>query len=195
MHIEIRADNTAHISGYVNAVERESRPVITPHGRVVEKIRQGAFADALTRTDNLPLTVDHTEKVVADTGSGTLRLTEDTIGLKAEATVTDPDTVEAARQKRIRGWSFGMLRVEDEVEQRTGALPLRIIRKMDMDHITLVIRKVPVYSATSVEVRAGADIETESRSFDTDVTVTECRPDFSGYEARLQKLAIENRTH
>ena len=190
MHIEIRADHTAHISGSVNAVERESRPVITPHGRVVEKIRQGAFADALTRADNLPLTVDHTEKVVADTGSGTLRLTEDAIGLRAEATVTDPETVEAARQKRIRGWSFGMLRVEDEVEQRTGALPLRIIRKMDMDHITLVIRKVPVYSATSVEVRAGADVETESRSFDTDVTVTECRPDFSGYETRIKNLEL-----
>ena len=32
MKIEIRADG-AHISGYVNATEKKSRPVITPRGK------------------------------------------------------------------------------------------------------------------------------------------------------------------
>lgn len=191
MNIEIRADNTVHISGYVNAVERESRPVITPHGRVVEKIRQRAFADALTRAGNIPLTVDHTDKIVADTKNGTLRLAEDAIGLRAETTVTDPEVVAAARQKQIRGWSFGMLRVVDEVESRADRLPLRIIKALDLDHITLVIRKNPVYAATSVEVRAGAEVETETRSFDTDVTVTDCKPDYSGYETRIKNLEVK----
>ena len=37
MKIEIRADG-AHISGYVNVTEKKSRPVVTPHGKVVEEI-------------------------------------------------------------------------------------------------------------------------------------------------------------
>ena len=54
MQIEFRADG-ARISGYVNAVERQSRPVMTPMGRVVEEIEAGAFARALERADKLPL--------------------------------------------------------------------------------------------------------------------------------------------
>lgn len=46
MQIEIRADG-AHISGYVNVTEKKSRPVITPHGRVVEEIEPRAFEQAL----------------------------------------------------------------------------------------------------------------------------------------------------
>ena len=37
MKIEIRADG-AHISGYVNVTGKRSRPVITPHGKVIEEI-------------------------------------------------------------------------------------------------------------------------------------------------------------
>ena len=55
MQIEIRADNTAHISGYVNAVQRESRAVITPHGKVNEEIEPGVFADAINRAESVPM--------------------------------------------------------------------------------------------------------------------------------------------
>ena len=42
MQLEYRADG-AHISGYVNVTEKKSRPVMTPHGRVVEEIEPRAF--------------------------------------------------------------------------------------------------------------------------------------------------------
>jgi len=42
MKLEIRADGV-HISGYVNATEKKSRPVITPHGKVIEVIEPRAF--------------------------------------------------------------------------------------------------------------------------------------------------------
>ena len=58
MNIEIRADG-AHISGYVNVVERKSRPVITPHGKVVEEIEPRAFEQAINRAGNITVTVDH----------------------------------------------------------------------------------------------------------------------------------------
>lgn len=34
MKVEVRTDNSVKITGYVNAVERESKPVATPKGMV-----------------------------------------------------------------------------------------------------------------------------------------------------------------
>lgn len=46
MNLEFRADG-AHISGYVNVTEKKSRPVMTPHGKVVEEIEPRAFEAAI----------------------------------------------------------------------------------------------------------------------------------------------------
>lgn len=192
MKIEIRADNTAFISGYVNAVERESRPVITPRGRVNELIEPRAFEQALERAENVNMTVDHTDKVVADTKDGSLSLHEDPIGLRAEATITDPETVEEARAGHVRGWSFGMRNVVDEVEERADKLPLRRIKGFDLDHVTLVIHKIPCYSATSVEVRAEGESAMETRCTDTDISVSEHKKpvDYTEYEKRIKNLEV-----
>ena len=53
---EIRADNTLHIEGYVNAVERDSRPVMVPSlGRCVEQVRAGVFGAALAANPDVEL--------------------------------------------------------------------------------------------------------------------------------------------
>lgn len=52
MKIEIRADG-AHISGYVNVTGKRSRPVITPHGKVIEEIEPRAFEQAIGRAGNI----------------------------------------------------------------------------------------------------------------------------------------------
>ena len=74
---EIRAD-VLHISGYVNVPGRESRPVITPRGKVIEVIEQRAFQRALQKVDNVDLMVDH-ERKIGSTKEGTLKLNEDEI--------------------------------------------------------------------------------------------------------------------
>ena len=196
MKIEVRADETVRITGYVNVAERESRPVITARGRVNEQIESGVFERALAEAGAVSMTVDHiADREVANTANGTLLLKEDAIGLRAEATVTDKDVVKAAREKKIRGWSFGMRNVEDSVEERAERLPLRRIRKLSLDHITLVISKTPVYSATSVELRADKEEDIETRAFaDTvDFCVEEVRAeiDYSTYEERLNRLKGE----
>lgn len=177
MNIEIRADG-AHISGYVNATEKKSRPVITPHGKVIEEIEPRAFEAAIARAGNITLTVDHdSAHVFAETQNGTLQLREDDIGMHADVLITDPELIELARKGKIRGWSFGMYNVVDTVEPRADDLPLRRISALDLDHVTLVVRKVPVYSATSVEVRADdteTTIETRtSAENEQHITVTE----------------------
>lgn len=43
MKIEVRTDNSVKITGYVNAVERESKPVATPKGMVNELVESVYF--------------------------------------------------------------------------------------------------------------------------------------------------------
>ena len=187
MKIEIRSDSVL-ISGYVNATEKKSRPVITPHGRVVEVIEPRAFEGAIDRAGNITVTVDHDRThVYASTEGGTLKLYEDNIGLHAETVITDPTVIELAKKGKIKGWSFGMYNVVDQLEDRADDLPLRRIKSLDIDHITLVVKKTPCYSATSVEVRAEGEIDIETRT--VDITSAETKKDLNAdFRARFEKL-------
>ena len=176
MNIEIRADG-AHITGYVNVTEKKSRPVITPHGKVIEEIEPRAFEQAISRAANITVTVDHDDsRVYASTEEGTLKLYEDTIGLHADVLITDEALISLAKRGKIKGWSFGMYNVQDELEARADALPLRHIKSLDLDHVTLVVNKNPVYSATSVEIRADTEIDMEVRTTEQPPQITEVEP-------------------
>jgi len=192
MKIEVRADG-AHISGYVNATEKKSRPVITAKGqRVIEVIEPRAFERALERANNVPMTKDHKPDIVlAETRSGNLRLHEDAIGLFAEALVTDPETVEEARAGKIKGWSFGMRNIVDEIEERSDGLPLRHVKALDLDHVTLVVNATPAYAATSVEVRAEDDVnEMEMRAMLDTPELVDHTPKYDNtpYKERLERI-------
>lgn len=190
MKAEIRADGL-HISGYVNVPGRASRPVLTKHGKVIEIIEQRAFEKAIEKAETIDLMLDH-ERTIASTADGTLKAYEDAVGLRAEAHITDPETIEAARHNKLRGWSFNMMNVLDEVETRAEGLPIRRVKEFDMSEITLVLKKNPVYSSTSIEIRADVETEIEIRSEDTEIKVHEAiekKPiDYSKYENRIQKL-------
>ena len=195
MKIEVRADDTVRIEGYVNATEKKSRPVITPHGKCIEMIEERAFEKAIERAGNITVTVDHDNShVYASTEDGNLHLYEDGIGLHADVLISDKNIVQIAKQGKIRGWSFGMYNVEDDMEQRAdGELPIRHIKSLDLDHITLVVNKVPCYSATSVEVRANNETDMETRAIDNKIELSiEETPkekiDYSDYENRIKSL-------
>jgi HK97 family phage prohead protease len=195
LRIEIRADG-AHISGYVNVTEKKSRPVITPRGKCIEVIEPRAFEGAIERAGDVSVTVDHDKThVYASTGASTCTLREDAIGFHADVLITDEMIIDLAKKGKIRGWSFGMYNVVDSMEQRTDELPIRHITKLDLDHITLVINKRPVYSATSVELRADEEIDIETRSFEDGPEVntveTHKKPvDLSRYQNRINKLRV-----
>ena len=164
MRAELRADGL-HISGYVNVPGRESRPVMTPHGRVIEIIEQRAFQKAIERADNIRMLLDHDPaRILASTQDNTLTVREDAVGLRAESVVTDPEVIDGARAGKLRGWSFNIRNPKDTLEQRAEGLPIRHITDLDMDEVTLVMNKVPVYSSTSIEVRADTDEEVEYRA-------------------------------
>lgn len=190
MKAEIRADGL-YIAGYVNVPGRESRPVITPRGKVIEVIEQRAFKRALQKVDNIDLLVDH-ERKIASTKEGNLKVWEDEIGLRAEAIITDKEVIEGAKQGKLRGWSFNMMKVVDELEERVGKLPLRRVKDFVMTEITLALRKLPVYAATSIEVRAEEEEEVEIRAFESEVTVKDLtkkkKIDYSEFENKINKL-------
>lgn len=196
MKIEVRADG-AHIEGYVNVTEKKSRPVITPRGKVIEVIEERAFERALERAGNINVTVDHDKThIYASTDDGTVELYEDTIGLHADVLITDENLIELAKQGKIKGWSFGMYNVKDKIEDRADDLQIRRVKELDLDHLTLVVNKQPIYSATSVELRADENVDIEERAFEQKVKVTVETPqeiekkhfDNSEYHSRIQKL-------
>jgi HK97 family phage prohead protease len=114
MRIEIR-DDSVILDGYVNAVERFSKPIPSLRGKFVEQIEARAFDRALDKAPNVDLLLNHdTNKKLGSTNEGNLQLFEDNIGLRAICTVTDPDVIQKAKNNELRGWSFGFYSVKDE---------------------------------------------------------------------------------
>ena len=161
MQINLRSDSV-EISGYVNAVERNSKPLTSRLGRFIERIRKGAFSRALGHADEVYLLLNHDRnRILGSTKQGNLELTEDSIGLYARATVTDPEVVEDARNGNLVGWSFGFYDTHDGVDNGTDeetGLPLRKLRDMDLREVSILNRsKSPAYDGTLIMARDDGD--------------------------------------
>lgn len=162
MDFEIRADGVLHIEGYVNAVERDSRIVMCPEcGKCVEQIAAGAFGNALRAAKNVDMLLNHDKgRKIGSTSEGTLTLTEDSIGLRASADITDEEVVEKARNGLLRGWSFGFKATDTEIERRSQGVPRRHVKALNISEVSLVdSRYRPCYAGTSIELRADEGAE------------------------------------
>ena len=193
MRIEIRSDEVL-LDGYVNAVGRDSKPVITPHGRCVEQITPGAFGRALERAQNVDLLLDHDEgRNLGSTQAGNLELFEDNIGLRAIAGVKDPEVIQKARDKKLKGWSFGMYVNKDNLEERAAGMPCRHVEELDLFEVSLIDERLsPCYIGTSVEQRADTEMIKECRGEEFKaITVDETAEtiDYTKFENRLQALS------
>lgn len=155
MQILIRADSI-EIDGYVNSVERKSRPLMSRMGKFVERICKGAFKRSLDRDDDVKLLLNHDpDRVLASTKDGNLELTEDNIGLRARATITDPEVIKKARNGDLTGWSFGFMDRDVEQKRDEDGMPLRNVRDLDLKEVSLLDRtKTPAYDGTLISVRA-----------------------------------------
>ena len=157
MKIYIRADSVT-IEGYVNAVERNSKPLNERGVTFIERIAAGAFKRAIERAKDIRILLNHNwDKDLGGLKDGNLELEEDNIGLKARATITDPDVVADAKRGDLVGWSFGFDDVDEGVKQlrdeETG-LPLRKVNDLELFEVSLLNRKKsPAYAGTLVKVR------------------------------------------
>nr|DAR54766.1 MAG TPA: prohead serine protease [Caudoviricetes sp.] len=176
MKIQIREDSV-EIEGYVNAVERNSKPLMSRIGKFVEKIRKGAFNRAIKRNDVHILLNHDWNKDLGSISKGNLTLEEDSIGLKARATITDTEVVEKARRGDLVGWSFGFEDTPDGVESGTDAetgFPLRNVKDLILHEVSILDKsKTPAYDGTLITARSEDDIQFRGEAFITDVEIRE----------------------
>ena len=157
MKIQIREDSVT-IEGYVNAVERASKPLYSRLGRFIEKICAGAFKRALGRAEDVRILLNHDwTRDLGGIKDGNLELEEDNIGLHARATITDPEVIKDARNGDLVGWSFGFDDLPNGVEETRDAetgLPFRKVKDLQLYEVSLLNRrKSPAYVGTLVNVR------------------------------------------
>ena len=167
MKVEVREDSV-HITGYVNAIERYSKPITEGlHGKVrtfIERIKAGVFKTALKRNDDVKVLLNHDKtRELATTKDGTAKLEEDNIGLRAEVTITDKEVVEKARNNQLVGWSFGFYANSDELGSE-GERETRTVTDLDLIEVSILDdTKSPAYYGTSIEARAEGEKYMEYR--------------------------------
>ena len=153
MQIRVTED-TVEINGYVNAIERKSKPLRSRVGQFVERICKGAFKRAIERNDNIRLLLNHDRnRDLGGTRDGNLELAEDNIGLRARAIIKDPEVVKEARNGDLVGWSFGF-GDRDVDEHDENGMRTRDVKDMDLYEVSILDRrKIPAYDGTLVTVR------------------------------------------
>ncbi len=201
MQISIRSDSV-EISGYVNAVERNSNPLMERNGKYfIERICKGAFNKALKRGNDIKVLLNHDEnKELGSTKAGNLKLNEDNIGLHARATITDKEVIDKARKGELVGWSFGFNDVDvDESEEKQG-MPVRAVKDLDLKEVSILDRtRTPAYDGTLLLTRSqgercfGETLVTEvvTRDETNDSTQQNAvlnKIDYSKYEAIINEI-------
>ena len=174
MKINIRADSV-EIEGYVNAIERNSKPLWSRMGQFIERICKGAFKKALKRNDDVKILLNHDPKrELGSMKQGNLELEEDNIGLKARAIITDKEVIEKARNGDLVGWSFGFTdrEVENTIER---GMPLRAVKDLNLEEVSILDRtKTPAYDGTLIMARDDdGELHFRGEDFIDDVSIRE----------------------
>lgn len=151
--VEIRevSDGGIKVEGYAAVFNQEA----DIGGWFREVFRPGAFAEAIGR-DDVVFLVNHDGLPLARTRSKTLKLVEDSHGLKME-TVLDPDDpdVMAIAGKMRRGDLDKMsIAFYPDVQtwDETGDMPLRIIERASLYDVSVVT--TPAYDGTEIALRS-----------------------------------------
>lgn len=195
MRIEIRNDRVL-IDGYVNAVGRDSKPMLDDDGeKFVEQITPKAFQRAVEKNDDILCLLNHEpSRKLGSTKDGNIELFEDNIGLRAICEITDSDVIEKAKQNKLRGWSFGFEALKEHEETLANGIKRRFVDEMNLFEVSIIDeQKIPCYEGTSIETRAEKSTKLEYRGEDftakvIDNTKQNPKVDYSIYEKELEKI-------
>ena len=142
------------IEGYVNAVGRESELLFSPKRKkwFKEIMEPGVFKRALENNVDIPMLLEHDySKEIARTSNGTLELTEDNIGLKFKATITDQGLYDSIHNGEINSCSFGFICEDADYEFVNNKEEKRYVKDLQLLEVSLV--KNPAYIGSLVEAR------------------------------------------
>jgi HK97 family phage prohead protease len=144
--------NGPQLVGYAAVFGRPSHDL----GGFIEIIEPGAFTRTLRESPDVFALIDHnTSLVLGRTKSGTLKLTEDAHGLRAE--ITPPDTIYArdllasVGRGDVAGMSFRFFNPRAEFRNEGG----RVVRRMfEVGLREVSVLPIPAYPDTSVALRS-----------------------------------------
>jgi HK97 family phage prohead protease len=156
---ELRAEGSSSkrtLRGYAAVFNSPSQDL----GGFVEVIRQGAFARCLSQHDlDVRALVDHdASKILGRTKAGTLRLTEDSVGLRCEIdlpnTTLANDTYESVKRGDISQMSFGFYAVSENWLVNPSGQPAALRELDDVDVFDVSVVTFPAYEGTSIAARS-----------------------------------------
>jgi HK97 family phage prohead protease len=148
--------------GYASIFESTSQNL----GGFVERVAPGAFKKTLQEADVRALFNHDQNQILGRVTAGTLRLQEDTKGLRYEIDLPNTqlgrDLAELLRRGDINGSSFGFRTIEDDWGETRDGYPLRTLRSVQLIDVSPVT--FPAYLAAEASLRTLA----EARNLDLD---------------------------
>jgi HK97 family phage prohead protease len=150
--VEQSEDGKRTLSGYAAVFNSLSEDM----GGWREQILPGAFSKCLAGNPDIVCLRDHNPSMILGrTTSGTLRVTQDEVGLRFECDLPDTtqanDLVTSLERKDINGCSFGFYCTRDNWHEDDG-LEVRDVIEADVFDCSVVT--YPAYPATSVSLRS-----------------------------------------
>ena len=153
VELRVTDDEKPQITGYAAKFGKWSLDL----GGFKERIKKGAFDEALEKSDVRALKNHDANLLLGRTTSGTLGLSTNSVGLRMEIdppdTSTGRDTIEEIRRKDITGCSFSFTTAEDDWKYKDDGTVERTIIKVgelfDVGPVTY-----PAYPDTTVAARS-----------------------------------------
>jgi HK97 family phage prohead protease len=149
--LDVRAKDAKRTVGGYAAVFNSETDI---GGYFREVIAPGAFKDAIS--GDVRALVDHNSgRVIGRTTAGSLRLSEDDVGLAVEIDLPDTndgrDIATLIERGDISGMSFGFV-VTKQSWDETGDVPKRTIEAVELHEVSIVA--FPAYDDTSIAMRS-----------------------------------------
>ena len=178
------------LRGYAAVVGPLSEVLADDKGRAFrEKLEPGAFARALEKCDARCLVNHDVNQLIGRMKAGTLRMTEDELGLRVECDLPDTqighDTAESIRRGDLDGMSFSFDLDEKDTSWDHGTEPsTRSIRSVSR-----------IYDVGPVAFPAYQDTSVAMRSLDRScqLSVASCQVREDGQTLPPDSLATDNR--
>lgn len=187
MELQNNEDGSYKIGGYINVTNRESETLYNKKNSKYFKeiMTSGVFEDALERADEIPLLLEHNwNEKLASTTLGDLKLREDNIGLRFEATIKDESLYQKIKAGIINSCSFGFKVLRERVECINSKLDRRFVDAIELLEVSLV--KNPAYVGSLCESRSYEDELTKIREAIADLQEKE-----KELMAQLEDIEVE----
>lgn len=187
MQLQNNEDGSYKIGGYINVTNRESETLYNKkNGKYFKEIMtSGVFEDALERAEEIPLLLEHNwDEKLASTSLGDLKLREDNIGLRFEATIKDESLYQKIKAGIINSCSFGFKVLRERVECINSKLDRRFVDAIELLEVSLV--KNPAYVGSLCESRSYEDELTKIREAIADLQEKE-----KELMAQLEDIEVE----